>query len=899
MSSSSKRKRQDSGVLAKSVNNETKTKTKKQRQTAVLDDKAVQDELLNVVMQTRPPAEWMNVDTQYVAAYGNRAMFVEEDHALILIDDDNDCVHSVPWWAGYPTPNNIDQSPWCQVWKIQFDRHPQIHVTFMLDIAFLKHLLKNGVDIPFVHLVVKAMIDNHNPISIQDFVGDSSAVTVPPFKDAGTAPVAVMEGRRLFAFQSQTVQWMYQLERCLHFEYKQFMPLYNSGVYLDTTTLSLSLSSPRSVLTTRGGILADEMGLGKTTSVAGLIASHRLSQGWVHDASPSITRIRTRATLVLCPSHLVDYWKSELEACDDSFQVLTVTTTADLQSLSYGDLMESPLPPHSTKTINEADNAADSSDPTRVVVVVSYQFVLSARYQAHEPSIGASTTAHLAPEILDTRAKRLAFTAGRIKMMPRKVVERVSAPQLEHFEWARVVCDEFHQVVHRDMRTLSSTFLSSFRWVVSATPFPEGDKTFNCVMEFLDCKRGTSGQAVRVSGPLSLENVTRHDEIVRRYDENVTMGFVRTWLFCRHTAASVGNEIRLPELRREVVRLWMSPTERILYESVDMARNNAREIQRAVCVYPPMIKDYGEVLGTIYKPLEVIQETFSDDTIKQIEYLKTLKSNNTCPHQKAAIEQHLATAERTLSFLRDQLPEISKSPQTCPICYDDMTGSVAVTRCGHVFCYECICRAVTSTNSHSCPNCRLELVIQHDVLVTAPLATTPLTDATVDTSTKEERGEHNQEKAVDKDKMLIDRYGTKLATVIQYIKERPTGRFLVYGEWDSMLMSKVSETLNQEGIFNLACKGNVQQRMMAVHAFQNKMNEIQVMMLTSDHCANGTNLTAATHVLFLTPCMPRPTVSVEQVEQRAIKRAHRIGLKHPLTVVHFVMDESFESSFIR
>ena len=52
---------------------------------------------------------------------------------------------------------------------------------------------------------------------------------------------------------------------------------------------------------------------------------------------------------------------------------------------------------------------------------------------------------------------------------------------------------------------------------------------------------------------------------------------------------------------------------------------------------------------------------------------------------------------------------VKDDPEECPVCYHTLnpTRNIAITECGHKFCFNCIARCIKSNNS--CPICREKL----------------------------------------------------------------------------------------------------------------------------------------------------------------------------------------------
>eukprot|EP00658_Telonema_sp_P-2_P030426 TRINITY_DN22977_c0_g1_i1.p1 TRINITY_DN22977_c0_g1~~TRINITY_DN22977_c0_g1_i1.p1 ORF type:complete len:130 (-),score=23.22 TRINITY_DN22977_c0_g1_i1:405-794(-) len=75
-------------------------------------------------------------------------------------------------------------------------------------------------------------------------------------------------------------------------------------------------------------------------------------------------------------------------------------------------------------------------------------------------------------------------------------------------------------------------------------------------------------------------------------------------------------------------------------------------------------------------------------------------TNHSAKHQKDTTHQQQQIPVRQ----KQHQPEI----QNCAICLESIPkGSLASTKCGHVFCFECIKQAVISLKR--CPTCRCKL----------------------------------------------------------------------------------------------------------------------------------------------------------------------------------------------
>jgi SNF2 family DNA or RNA helicase len=209
--------------------------------------------------------------------------------------------------------------------------------------------------------------------------------------------------------------------------------------------------------------------------------------------------------------------------------------------------------------------------------------------------------------------------------------------------------------------------------------------------------------------------------------------------------------------------------------------------------------------------------------------------------------------------------------EPCGICLSEIReNDIGVTKCGHMFCYDCL-KAVKKSNM--CPYCRLKLS-EKEIYVLSY-----------------ERKKDLNMSPQDKDKVqLINEIGTKLANLILYLRESNT-HSIIFSQWDDLLL-RVGKILKENGIKNVFCKGNCYQRDKAIREF-NSDDKIKVIMLSSGSTAAGTNLTKAQQVIFIDPIYGSYKFRKDQ-ERQAIGRAHRLGQKSQIKIVRFIIRDSIE-----
>ena len=176
-----------------------------------------------------------------------------------------------------------------------------------------------------------------------------------------------------------------------------------------------------------------------------------------------------------------------------------------------------------------------------------------------------------------------------------------------------------------------------------------------------------------------------------------------------------------------------------------------------------------------------------------------------------------------------------------------------------------------------------------------PLCMKPTKESDITMISFEDLNKKDNTKEI-KDKIsLITKIGTKLANLIFYIKNCKE-KCIVFSQWDDLL-KKVGDVLDTYGIKNVFCRGNIWTRDKAIRDFTLKQ-DVQVIMLSSESAAAGTNLTSATKVILLDPVSGSYEYR-KNTEGQAIGRAHRTGQTKQVSVVRFIIKDTIEEEIGR
>lgn len=203
----------------------------------------------------------------------------------------------------------------------------------------------------------------------------------------------------------------------------------------------------------------------------------------------------------------------------------------------------------------------------------------------------------------------------------------------------------------------------------------------------------------------------------------------------------------------------------------------------------------------------------------------------------------------------------------CTICYDMITeDNFSILSCCHCFCYDCISQYMN--NYSRCPLC-----FKDSMKITRLIF-----------------GDSQEELEKESGVKLVN-YGSKLIRIHLFIKNlletNESARVVIYFQFRALKyhLHKKFTTLN----YNLLTLYDRAETEAATKEFNdpNQMEKRIILMCGADDLS-GISLTGATHLLIL-----HPFTQVEK-EICGMRKIHRLGLTHPLTVVRFFVKDTDE-----
>jgi SNF2 family DNA or RNA helicase len=691
-----------------------------------------------------------------------------------------------------------------------------------------------------------------------------------------------MNGIKLYSYQLRTLQWLKHIESTIYKEgikYSSVIPLNEllnvdkfNNYYFDYINQEIITNENiTKKLTFKGGILADEMGLGKTITTISLIIDKprndlNINLKKLNEINIELNqneKIKIKANLIICPSHLAKQWYSEIIRCNPLMKVLLITTKPQHENITYKDILEAN------------------------VVIVSFQFLSNIQYY---PSINyKKITMSQLYNNFNERIYLLNTTLKNILNDKNKLLT-LKQPILEHFEWYRIIVDEAHEIFSTSIwnRNHIDSFLNNlllvidcvFKWYISGTPFTNEDG-FRSVMQFLEMK-SYSKQNIIIRG--KNEVITKcldfKNLIERGMNEQTLYNDIMKQLYCRNTKANIGDEWNVPSIIEETIFMNLTNIEKGIYEQ---GKHYGSIYLRQICCHPNISEKSIEALGCEELSLEDVRLKLIDykkslitDNLNKISALDINKDEHNYDNKRKQLISKNKDLEYEIRFFTNLDPIVPKLPEdSCPICMSEF-DNVVVTDCGHYYCKECILNALNMSKK-TCPMCRQSLSMKNIYSI-----------------------KKSEDTAVD---YLTFKYGSKMGKLISICKQilnDETARIIIFSQWERLLLN-IGKTLKENNINNVNCRGNINVKNATIKTFKEGIHsgiETKVIMLSLENSASGTNLTEATHIILIDP-VDGTKEEIKAIENQAIGRAARIGQKRQVKVIRLITKNTIEEEIYK
>lgn len=671
---------------------------------------------------------------------------------------------------------------------------------------------------------------------------------------------------KLYEYQEKTVAKMLAIENdaiTSSIDYTYKFDFNGTEVTFDPITNLRCNDTKKFVIKTNGGVLADDMGLGKTISTIATIVSNPAAKPLAENISKSnkcgFNKINSRATLIVCPSHLTKQWESEIKRCDKSLTILTILTKTDYNNLKYKDIIDSDI------------------------IITSHQFLMNFKFY---PALHYRACTASNYDFSERNTMIKTYLGDKLTKSKWEEVRETDTPIFEFFNFHRLVLDEGHEIFGEMLSTgtlshYMSKWLSSidskYSWYVSGTPFINFRGIENCA-RFINLTMEDKGRGIKIdftNGMQTTQTMVR-TIMTKRY----IWDQVLQKICVRHRKEDVEHQIKIPGYTERLIWLKFTDLERQLYEAKKGKVSDM--VLQQLCCHPLIVESSKKIFGDVEVDLSVMQDKLIEyhknnfETYK-VKLAKLDPSRQEYNMLKKTYETQMSESKYLFTILEKMKNPEVLDQENCSICMDNLDNP-AITACGHVFCYECL--KMCLGDKKRCPLCKADLTGK-DLMVM-----------------------NMKKQASEKVNPLVEKYGSKLGKLISVIRAlvaMENTRIIVFSQWDDML-SLIGKTLADNEIENCFVKGNVWSRNAAIRKFKagkdDSGTDNKVIMLSLKNAASGTNLTEATHIFFVEP-INASKEECHSIESQAIARACRVGQKQQILLMRILMENSVEETIYR
>lgn len=214
-----------------------------------------------------------------------------------------------------------------------------------------------------------------------------------------------------------------------------------------------------------------------------------------------------------------------------------------------------------------------------------------------------------------------------------------------------------------------------------------------------------------------------------------------------------------------------------------------------------------------------------------------------------SLVDRIKVIENQLNDLDNRYSEILSGD--CNICLEKISNPVMEPNCQNVFCGSCLLKWLET--KPTCPLCRGTIKTSQLMYI------------------NDEKNNHTPPPPCDNSQLQ-----TKVNTVINLIKSKPDGKYIIFSSWDQTF-APIRNILSSNNINYIEIGGSISSRIKSIQEF--RTGNINVIFLNSRYNGYGINLPETTDIIIYHE-MGETTIN------QIIGRANRIGRKDSLYVHH-------------
>jgi SNF2 family DNA or RNA helicase len=732
---------------------------------------------------------------------------------------------------------------------VDVDDEASLTLKTYLNIEKFENLLRGGFCIPmridlFDELrketskeLISSSYDPEEPIAIFNTLN-------PPLKynENFLDGIKDPDNFKLFQFQKQKILWMHQLENrvksslsgCVSIPVKYTDGLVKltddilADAFNDGFMKAGSSSELDNTVDVRGGCIFDEHGLGKTTVAIGHCV-------YDHSINPN-----QNATLIICQSEACRRWIGTIKsfAADDS--IIVIDNKRSFERLK-----------------------PDTFDGAKFVII-THQFISGRSCNRRIENICGYDTYSL-----HFRCDKTFQIANREHAFIDDELRRFRALPFHQYKWSRVIVDDAHHMYGDFFTSFIRNLPADFIWLLSGTP-----------VSLTHCAQVSHVSIVRMIS--TVKQIILDDEFIENSCSRSLIDTIQRDFMTKDTIASVSSEVQFVDVVEKAIHLRLSPAERVLYETSSLKSYTlSDEIcfiilyskTRLTCDVPKSSADvlhaFLDHIENMKVRLDGVEEDLRTVKTKRLVYFTMSEpgSVSQCDSTIHELNKKIEVLNDTMLYLQLMVDNLRKGKDSgvhvCSICLEQV-WMACVTKCGHVFCHDCIASWIIQ--SERCPTCRQQLDVSDLIYV----------------------NDANESKLW----LLRENYGTKMAHILDYLIEHHDEKIILYSRTERQAKT-ITNILKDQNIGFARAYGIESQRTKQIETFTSLDSGTNVFILTPEHICSGVNFDICSKVIIVDH-MYEDKTQKKLVESMVLSRVHTIAQKNTVTVIRFIIDKTIE-----
>uniref|UniRef100_A0A0E0KVL3 Uncharacterized protein n=1 Tax=Oryza punctata TaxID=4537 RepID=A0A0E0KVL3_ORYPU len=571
----------------------------------------------------------------------------------------------------------------------------------------------------------------------------------------------------------------------------------------------------------------------------------------------------TAGTLVVCPASVLRQWASELAA--------KVTESSKLSVLVY-------------------HGGSRTKDPTELtkydVVVTTYTIVANEVPKQNSDADMEEKNSEiygLCPAF-SIGNKRKKDSEPKMKKKPKNSDADLDGGPLARVRWFRVVLDEAQTIKNYNTQVARACcgLRAKRRWCLSGTPIQNTIDDLYSYFRFLKYEPYSAYGSFR---SMIKHQISR--DATRGYKK--LQAVLKIVLLRRTKETLIDGEpiIKLPPKTIQLSKIDFSKEERTFYM---MLEEGSREKFKEYAAAGTIRENYANILVLL------------------------LRLRQACDHplllkgkEKDLIDTGSVEVAKQLpkEIVINLLGQLEGDYAICSRCSDPPEDTVVAT-CGHVFCYQCVHKSLTSDeNVCPSPSCGKKLsaqsifspgVLRFSIADKLESGATTSSSVAADCSPSICESSYISSKIQAATHILNSIVNTPALTGSDTIESSPSevapSKAIVFSQWTGLLdLLELSLDSSRIKFRRLDGAMSLNLREAAVKEF-NTDPEVRVMLMSLKAGNLGLNMVAACHVIMIDPWWN------PYAEDQAVDRAHRIGQTRPVTVSRLTIKDTVEDRIL-